>query len=74
MEALGYGIVAAMGDDQIHPWQDRRLRQELGAPHVVGQSDEFMLWPFADNHSMPAPGQHLGEVIHQLDIRRSQAP
>ena len=45
VEALGRRVVAAVRDDEVDLREDRRLRQELRAPHVVGELELGVLRP-----------------------------
>ena len=52
MEGLGDGVVAAMGDDQIHQRNDLGLRQEFSTNHIVSKLELSVLWAFAHNESV----------------------
>ena len=72
VEALGHGVVAAVRDDHVDLRQDRRLRQELLAEHVVGERQQFVLRPLADDHAVVGGAQDVDQALHQLDVGRSE--
>jgi len=72
MEALRHRVVAAVRDDDVDLRQDRGLRQELFAEHVVGQCEQLVLWPFADDDAVVGRAQHVDQALHQLDVGRAE--
>jgi hypothetical protein len=73
MEALGDRVVPAVGDHEVDVWEYRRLRQELGADHVVGELEELVLRPLRHDHAMRTAREGRHERPHQLEIGRAEA-
>jgi hypothetical protein len=62
-----------VGDDGVREWEQRRLRQELLAPHVVGQLELGVLRSFGDHDSMPGAREHVHQAPHEVDVGRAEA-
>ena len=72
VEALRHGVVAAVRDDHVDLRQDRRLRQELLAEHVVGQREQLVLRSLADDHAVVGLAEDVDQALHQLDVGRAE--
>ena len=73
VEALRDRVVAAVRDHEVDVGEDRRLREKLGAAHVVGQLVLVVLRSFRDDEAMRTVGERRDEPAHQLDVRRAEA-
>ena len=73
VEALGRRVVPGVRDDDVGERQERRLRDELLAPHVLGELELGRLRPFRDDESVRRARQHVDEPLHQVDVRRAEA-
>ena len=61
MEALRRRVVPAVRDHEVDERQDRRLRQELLAPHVLGELVLGVLRTLGDDEAVRRARQHVDE-------------
>ena len=73
VEALGDRVVAAVRDHEVGVGEDRRLREELRAAHVVRELVLIVLRPFRDDEALRAVGKRRDEPSHQVDVGRAEA-
>ena len=72
VERLGDGVVAAVGDDQVDPGQDRRLGQEPLARLVVVQGDLVGQRTLGDDDPVLGRRQQVDQPLHQGHVRRTE--
>ena len=68
VERLGRRVVAAVSDDRVDLRDDRGLRQELCADHVVGELVEVGLRPLAHDEAVRCATEHIHEPLHEVDV------
>ena len=73
VEALGGRVVAAVRDDEIDLRQDRRLREELRAPHVVGELEQLVLRPLGHDEPVRTVREDRDQALHQLEVGGGEA-
>ena len=73
VEALRRRVVAAVRDDEVDLRQDRRLGEELLAPHVVRELELGVLRALRHDEPVRRVREHLDEAAHQLDVGRAEA-
>ena len=69
VERLGDGVVAAVGDHEVHLREDRRLRQEPLPRLVVVERDLVGERALRDDDPVLGGGQQVDQALHQPDVR-----
>ena len=73
VQRLGDGVVAAVRDHEVDLRQDRRLGQELGADHVLGEAQLVVARAHADDEEVVGLAQRVDQPLHQLHVGRAEA-